>query len=111
VRLVRFAPVPIFYDYADKYDPESSASVVIPAELDEQLRASIIRAAETAYRATNGHGMARIDFFVTEDGSFYLNEINSIPGFTNISMYPKLMRHDGLAYPQLISKLISLALE
>lgn len=100
-----------FYDYADKYDPESSASVVIPAELDEQLRASIIRAAETAYRATNGHGMARIDFFVTEDGSFYLNEINSIPGFTNISMYPKLMRHDGLAYPQLISKLISLALE
>ena len=55
--------------------------------------------------------MARVDFFITEDGSIFLNEINSIPGFTNISMYPKLWRHEGIIYPELISQLIDLALE
>jgi D-alanine-D-alanine ligase len=100
-----------FYSFDDKYDPSSTASVKLPAELDPQLAEEIQRTAKRAYELTCGHGMARIDFFVTNDGSFYLNEINSIPGFTNISMYPKLWRHDGLPYPELIERLIDLALE
>ena len=100
-----------FYDYEDKYDPASSATVHIPAELDPELIEKIRRTAEAAYRATEGHGMARIDFFVTDEGGLFLNEINSIPGFTNISMYPKLMRHSDVSYPALISRLIELALE
>lgn len=100
-----------FYDYEDKYDPTSAATVRIPAELEPNLAGVITEAALRAYRATEGRGMARIDFFVTDNGSFYLNEINSIPGFTNISMYPKLWRQEGLMYPQLVSRLIDLALE
>lgn len=100
-----------FYDYEDKYNPESTASVHIPAELNEPLLEKIKQTAEKAYSVTEGHGMARIDFFVADDGNFYLNEINSIPGFTNISMFPKLMRQSGIAYPNLIASLIDLALE
>lgn len=100
-----------FYDFDDKYDPASTATVQIPAELSPELMTSIRDTATLAYRVTEGHGMARIDFFVTDDGRVYLNEINSIPGFTNISMYPKMMRHDGLLYPDLIARLIDLALE
>lgn len=104
-------PGAVFYDYRDKYDPASAAAVRIPAELEPGLANAITVTALRAYRATEGRGMARIDFFVTDNGSFYLNEINSIPGFTNISMYPKLWRQEGLAYPALVSRLIDLALE
>lgn len=100
-----------FYDYDDKYNPNSTARVQIPAELPHDVVERIRSYAETAYRATDGHGMARIDFFVTDNDEIYLNEINSIPGFTNISMYPKMMRHDGITYPDLISRLIDQALE
>lgn len=100
-----------FYDYDDKYDPGSSATVQIPAELSPELTDDLKRTAARAYEACGGHGMARIDFFVTNDGSYYLNEINSIPGFTNISMYPKMWRHDGIPYPEVVARLISLALE
>lgn len=100
-----------FYDYADKYDPASAATVSIPADLTPELSEKLRTAALLAYETCSGHGMARVDFFVTESGEYYLNEINSIPGFTNISMYPKLWRHDGIAYPQLVSRLIDLALE
>lgn len=100
-----------FYDYDDKYNPTSGAEVKIPAELDTELTETLRQAAASAYRACSGRGMARVDFFVTEAGEYYLNEINSIPGFTNISMYPKLFRHDGLGYPELVARLIDLALE
>lgn len=100
-----------FYDYADKYDPSSKATVTIPAELPSELSSKLREAAKLAYETCSGYGMARVDFFVTETGDYYLNEINSIPGFTNISMYPKLWRHDGVTYPQLVSQLIDLALE
>ena len=100
-----------FYDYDDKYNPGSSSTVQIPAELGPELTDELKRNAALAYDACGGHGMARIDFFVTNDGSYYLNEINSIPGFTNISMYPKMWRHDGIAYPDLVARLIELALE
>jgi len=100
-----------FYSYEDKYDDSSQAAVKVPAELDEATQGTIKRMALRAYKAAEGHGMARIDFFLTQDGKIYLNEINTIPGFTNISMYPKLWRHSGLEYPELIDKLIQLALE
>lgn len=100
-----------FYDYEDKYDPRSSAKVIVPAEVEEEVAAELRRLAVKAYRLTDGHGMARVDFFVTTDNDIYLGEINSIPGFTNISMYPKLWRERGLTYPALLDKLIDLALE
>lgn len=98
-----------FYSYEDKYDPQSTSRALIPAELDEALATQLKRYALLAYRATTGAGMARVDFFVAGE-QVYLNEINSIPGFTNISMYPKLWRHEGISYPLLINKLIDDAL-
>ncbi len=100
-----------FYSYDDKYDPASTAKVNVPAELDSETADLVRQYSAKAYHATRGWGMARIDFFVTETGEVYLNEINAIPGFTNISMYPKLWRHHGISYPELIDRLISLALE
>lgn len=99
-----------FYSYDDKYASASTAQVAIPAELSEGMVGTIKEHARVAYEAVVGHGMARLDFFVVGDEAF-LNEINAIPGFTNISMYPKLWRHDGMSYPQLIDELIRLAIE
>ena len=65
----------------------------------------------TAFRAIDGAGMARVDFFLTPDGRLYLNEVNTIPGFTSISMYPRLWEASGLAYPDLVDRLIELAIE
>jgi D-alanine-D-alanine ligase len=100
-----------FYSYEDKYDTSSTAEVVIPAELPPEVTAKLQEYALRAYSATECRGLARVDFFVDESDAIYLNEINSIPGFTNISMYPKLWRHDGLTYPALIAQIIDLALE
>jgi D-alanine-D-alanine ligase len=100
-----------FYSYEDKYDAASTAQARIPAELDSETSEAIRHYAIKAYLATRGWGMARIDFFIDESGQIYLNEINSIPGFTNISMYPKLWRHSGLSYPDLLDRLINLARE
>jgi D-alanine-D-alanine ligase len=100
-----------FYSYEDKYDIASTAQVKVPAELDAEVAEHLTQYALKAYRATRGHGMARIDFFVTAEGEIFLNEINSIPGFTNISMYPKLWRAEGITYPTLLDRLVALALE
>ena len=100
-----------FYSYDDKYDVASTAEVKVPAELDSDVAEHLTQYALRAYRVARGHGMARVDFFVTQEGEIYLNEINSIPGFTNISMYPKMWRAEGLAYPLLLDRLIALALE
>ncbi len=99
-----------FYSYDDKYDAASTSSVQIPAELSAVTIDQLQDYARRAYEVVADTGMARVDFFVTKN-KIFLNEINSIPGFTNISMYPKLWHHEGLKYPQLIDKLISLALE
>lgn len=98
-----------FYSYDSKYSGDSTSDLTIPAELEEALAEDIRQQALKAYAALKCRGMARVDFFLS-DGKIYLNEINTIPGFTNISMYPKLWRQAGLAYPELIDKLISLAL-
>ena len=99
-----------FYDYADKY--EDGAEALIPAALDEAETAEVQALALRAYRALRAEGMARVDFFYEKGGrGFLLNEINTIPGFTPISMYPKLWQASGLSYPDLIDELVRLAIE
>jgi len=100
-----------FYDYADKY-LETGSQAVIPADLPEATIKQIQADAITAFRAIDGAGLARVDFFVRQgDGRVIINEINTMPGFTSISMYPKLWEASGIPYSELIDRLIQLALE
>lgn len=99
-----------FYDFDSKYDASSQSKVVIPAKIPDEIAEKIRSIAKRAYGVVGGYGLARIDFFLSEDGTIYLNEINTMPGFTNISMYPKLWRKAGVSYSELIEKLIALAL-
>ncbi len=104
-------PKDIFYTYAEKYINET-AELLIPAQLSKEMIAKIQSLAIRAYKATDCAGMARVDFLMDRDtGDLYLNEINTIPGFTKISMYPKLWEASGLPYAVLIERLIDLALE
>lgn len=100
-----------FYDYADKYADDSAAGLHIPAKLAPGLAERFQDLARRAFMAIGGHGMARVDFFLEGDGTLYLNEINTIPGFTPISMYPKLLGLCGLTYTQVITRLIELGME
>jgi D-alanine-D-alanine ligase len=100
-----------FYDYDDKYLLEK-AETVIPANLSAEQTAELQKLAVECYRAVECEGMARVDFLLENaTGKLYINEINTIPGFTSISMYPKMWEYSGLAMPQLIDRLIELALE
>ncbi|MEZ2679742.1 MULTISPECIES: D-alanine--D-alanine ligase [Providencia] len=100
-----------FYAYHTKYIDENGASVVAPAQLDEAVSDKIREIALSAYRALNCYGMSRVDVFLTENNDVVINEINTLPGFTNISMYPKLWQQGGMTYQQLISRLIELGIE
>ncbi len=100
-----------FYSYESKYEDNTSV-LVIPAPLPVVTSEQIRRMAVTAYKAIDCAGMARVDFFVDKTtGNVMLNEVNTLPGFTSISMYPKLWEASGLPYPQLVDRLIALALE
>jgi D-alanine-D-alanine ligase len=99
-----------FYDYEDKY-LDGTCDLVVPAPLDEAQAARVRELACDAYRALRCEGMARADFFLDRDGNFLVNELNTIPGFTPVSMYPKLWEATGLAYPDLIDELVRLAVE
>jgi D-alanine-D-alanine ligase len=100
-----------FYDYTDKY-VENKSSLVIPAKLAADKTAEIRRMAVAAFRAVGGAGFARVDFFMERGTNrLYVNEINTIPGFTNISMYPKLWEATELRYSRLIERLIQLGIE
>ena len=101
-----------FYDYEAKYLSEGSYPI-IPAKITRQQSKSIREMAIAAFRACDCSGLARVDFLMEpgEKGRIYLNEINTLPGFTSISMYPKLWAASGVAYPDLIDRLIALALE
>jgi len=102
------SPAEEFYTYDAKYNLDSKLK--IPAELSKEKVEEIQKLAEAAYRALGCEGMARIDFFITKDDEkIYLNEINTIPGFTKISMYPKLMEASGISYKELLTRLIELA--
>lgn len=101
-----------FYSYDDKYSASSTAKIVVPANVEASVSERIRAYAASAYKSVMGHGMARIDFFINKDtGDVYVNELNSIPGFTNISMYPKLWQAAGIGYGELVDKLIGYALE
>ena len=99
-----------FYDYASKYLDAEGARLDVPADVDPAVQARVQRMAVTAFRAVECWGMARVDFFLRGD-ELFVNEINTIPGFTEISMYPKLWGASGLGYGDLIERLIDLAVE
>ncbi|MFA9381393.1 MAG: D-alanine--D-alanine ligase, partial [Acetanaerobacterium sp.] len=104
------APKAEFYDYNAKY-LNNSTDLYVPARIPETVAESVRGTAVRAFRALCCTGLARVDFFVRDDGVVVLNEVNTIPGFTHISMYPKLFKAYGIPYPALIDQLISLALE
>jgi len=100
-----------FYSYRAKYLDEASR-LLIPAPVDPGIAAEVRRLAVEAFKAIDGAGMARADFLLERStGNLYLNELNTIPGFTKISMYPKLWEAAGLSYSALMDRLIELALE
>lgn len=104
-------PADEFYSYDAKYK-NSESKVNIPAEIPQELSEKIRKFAEKAFKAINGKGLARVDFFIEkETNEIYINEINTMPGFTEISMYPKLFEKSGIKYSEILSKLIELVLE
>ncbi len=100
-----------FYDYEDKYILDQ-AKTLLPANLTREEIADVRRMAAEAYRALACEGMARVDFLLERtSGQLYINEVNTIPGFTSISMFPRMLEHDGFAFRDLVDRLIQLALE
>jgi D-alanine-D-alanine ligase len=104
-------PANDFYDYDAKYN-NSSSKTIIPANIDKNLQDEIKAFSEQAFLGMDGYGFARVDYLYDLDNKkLYLNEINTIPGFTSISMYPKLFEYDGIEYKKLITKLINSAIK
>lgn len=101
-----------FYDYADKYSAASHSETVIPAKLTAGQIKKVQQMAVRAFQAIDGSGLARADFFLTRDTKeLLINEVNTLPGFTSISMYPKMWEASGLPFPALLDRLIELALD
>ena len=100
-----------FYDYEDKY-VDGKAELLVPAPLPHAAAADVQRLAVLAFAAVRAEGMARVDFFYEEDGrGLLVNEVNTIPGFTPISMYPRMWQASGVPYPELVDRLVTLAVE
>ncbi len=104
-------PTHAFYSYEAKYKDPNGADLKIPADLPEDVTAKVRDLAVRSFVALLGEGMARVDFFVKQDGSVLVNELNTIPGFTNISMYPKLWEASGIPCRELVHRLIQLGIE
>lgn len=100
-----------FYSYQAKYIDEHGALLEIPAKLPDDIVKRVQELAVKAFQVLCCEGMARVDFFLKENGDLFVNELNTIPGFTKISMYPKLWEVSGISYPELIDRLIQLAIE
>ncbi|HEX6922674.1 MAG TPA: D-alanine--D-alanine ligase [Bacillales bacterium] len=101
-----------FYDYRAKYESDGDTSLVIPAELPEELYEEISSIAVRAFQSLDCAGLSRVDFFVRKsDGAVLINEVNTMPGFTPYSMYPLLWKHSGIPYSELINRLLELAAE
>ena len=100
-----------FYSYEAKYLDESGAEIAIPAKLSQKQSKEVRQLAVRVFQILCCEGMGRVDFFLKSDGTFVVNEINTIPGFTNSSMYPKMWEVSGLSYQKLLDTLIQLALE
>jgi D-alanine-D-alanine ligase len=97
-----------FYDFATKY-LDDAAELDVPAKIDDEVADAIRELAVRAFRAIDGQGLARVDFFLTEDGPL-INEVNTMPGFTTISMYPRMWAASGVDYPRLLATMIETAL-
>lgn len=108
---IRMHAADAFYDYAAKYTPDGQVTLDIPARIEGTLLARVQKVAARTFRAIGAEGLARVDLFVTPDEEVYVNELNTMPGFTHLSMYPVLWEASGVAYPDLIAELIRLALE
>lgn len=96
-----------FYNYNAKYIDENGAALIVPAELPPEVEAAMRAMAAKAFRAIGCDAMARVDFFLMPDMTFLINELNTIPGFTNISMYAKAMAASGISYPEVIDRLVA----
>ena len=104
-------PANDFYDYEAKYENDNS-ELYIPAKISEDQQKEVQKQAVRAFKVLGCSGLSRVDFFVTKaDGRVMFNEINTLPGFTSISMYPKLCEHSGIPYSELIDRLFTLAME
>ena len=99
------------YSFDAKYEDENAAQLLIPTEVSTAALKQLQEAALRAYRTLNGEGMARVDMFLCPDGEIYVNEVNTLPGFTNISMYPQLWEAAGIAYSDLVEELLRFAVE
>lgn len=99
-----------FYDYKAKYE-DGNTALIIPAEISENEYNDLKEMAIKAFKALDCSGLVRADFFLTREGKFYINEVNTMPGFTPFSMFPLLWKHTDLEYPQLIERLVNLAME
>jgi len=104
-------PTHEFYSYTAKYLDENGALLKIPADLPKEIIKKVRNLAVKTYKVLCCEGMGRVDFFVKNNGEVIVNEINTIPGFTKISMYPKLWQESGISYTELLSKLIQLAVD
>jgi D-alanine-D-alanine ligase len=100
----------VFYDYQEKY-LEDTAELIIPAVLAAPVAERAKKVAVAAFKAVDGSGLARVDMFLDSSDQIVINEINTLPGFTSVSMYPKLWEASGLSYKSLIDRLIELAFE
>lgn len=100
-----------FYSYDAKYNDEESSELIIPAEIDESIQDEAKNLAIKVFKVLCCDGMGRVDFFLKENGELIVNEINTIPGFTKNSMYPKLWEASGMGYSELIDRLIDLAID
>ena len=99
-----------FYDFAAKYLPEEHTELDVPADIPDDVATTLRELAARAFEAVGCEGLARVDFFLFPDGSLVVNEINTMPGFTPLSMYPRMWAATGLDYPALVDRLIELAL-
>jgi D-alanine-D-alanine ligase len=99
-----------FYDFAAKYLPEEHTRLDVPAELDEAVASEVRRLSAAAFEALSCEGLARVDFFLLGDGRLVVNEINTMPGFTPTSMFPRMWAATGVSYPELVDRLLQLAL-
>ena len=98
-----------FYDYEAKYSATEDSKVVIPADLSPEVTEKVRNYAIKAFEAIEGSGLTRVDFFVTDDEQILINEVNTLPGFTNISMYPKMWEATGIGYIELVDLIIASA--
>ncbi|HET6154580.1 MAG TPA: D-alanine--D-alanine ligase family protein [Marmoricola sp.] len=99
-----------FYDFEAKYLPEQNTALEVPADLDEAVAAKVRRLAVEAFAALDVEGLARVDFFVFDDGRVVLNEVETMPGFTSTSMFPRIWAASGVDYPELLDRLVRMAL-